>query len=295
MNKIVLYIFIIFSFTSFGQELNCNVVVNATQTGDENLQIFKTLENQISDFINNTNWTKNSYTFKQRINCSMVINISNYDNNIFQGTIQIQSSRPIFNSSYESTVYNYIDKDFSFEYQEFQNFIFNTNQFESNLISVLSFHVYIILGIDSDTFELNSGKRHYQQARSILDYSSSTNYLGWNAKDGRQNRYYLIDNILSPTFKEFSNVLYNYHLNGLDKMYDDTKKSKLNISKSIISLERMNSRRPNSYIMKVFFDSKADEIQDIFSDGPSVEITNLSSTLSKLAPMHSSKWRKIKF
>ena len=295
MNKIFLYIFIIFSFTSFGQELNCNVVVNATQTGDENLQIFKTLENQISDFINNTNWTKNSYTSKQRINCSMVINISNYDNNIFQGTIQIQSSRPIFNSSYESTVYNYIDKDFSFEYQEFQNFIFNTNQFESNLISVLSFHVYIILGIDSDTFELNSGKRHYQQARSILDYSSSTNYLGWNAKDGRQNRYYLIDNILSPTFKEFSNVLYNYHLNGLDKMYDDTKKSKLNISKSIISLERMNSRRPNSYIMKVFFDTKADEIQDIFSDGPSVEITNLSSTLSKLAPMHSNKWRKIKF
>ncbi|MDG1682491.1 MAG: DUF4835 family protein [Flavobacteriaceae bacterium] len=295
MNKILLYIFIIFSFTSFGQELNCNVVVNATQTGDENLQIFKTLENQISDFINNTNWTKNSYTSKQRINCSMVINISNYDNNIFQGTIQIQSSRPIFNSSYESTVYNYIDKDFSFEYQEFQNFIFNSNQFESNLISVLSFHVYIILGIDSDTFELNSGKRHYQQARSILDYSSSTNYLGWNAKDGRQNRYYLIDNILSPTFKEFSNVLYNYHLNGLDKMYDDTKKSKLNISKSIISLERINSRRPNSYIMKVFFDTKADEIQDIFSDGPSVEITNLSSTLSKLAPMHSSKWRKIKF
>ena len=295
MNKILLYIFIIFSFTSFGQELNCNVVVNATQTGDENLQIFKTLENQISDFINNTNWTKNSYTSKQRINCSMVINISNYDNNIFQGTIQIQSSRPIFNSSYESTVYNYIDKDFSFEYQEFQNFIFNPNQFESNLISVLSFHVYIILGIDSDTFELNSGKRHYQQARSILDYSSSTNYLGWNPKDGRQNRYYLIDNILSPTFKEFSNVLYNYHLNGLDKMYDDTKKSKLNISKSIISLERINSRRPNSYIMKVFFDTKADEIQDIFSDGPSVEITNLSSTLSKLAPMHSSKWRKIKF
>jgi hypothetical protein len=295
MNKIFLYIFIILSFTSFGQELNCNIVVNASQTGDENLQIFKTLESQISDFINNTNWTNNSFTSKQRINCSMVINISNYDNDTFQGTIQIQSSRPIFNSSYESSVYNYIDKDFSFKYQEFQNFVFNPAQFESNLISVLSFHVYLILGIDSDTFELNSGKRHYQQARSILDYSSSTNYLGWNAKDGRQNRYYLIDNILSPTFKEFSNVLYDYHLNGLDKMYEDAKKSKSNISKSIISLERMNSRRPNSYIMKVFFDAKSDEIQDIFSDGPSVEITNLTSTLAKLAPMHSNKWRKIKF
>ena len=295
MNKIILYIFIIFSFTSFGQELNCNVIINATQTGDENLQIFKTLENQISDFINNTNWTSNPITAKQRINCSMVINISNYDNDVFQGTIQIQSSRPIFNSSYESSVYNYNDKDFSFQYQEFQNFVFNPTQFESNLISVLSFHVYLILGIDSDTFELNSGKRHYPQARSILDYSSSSNYVGWNAKDGRQNRYYLIDNILSPTFKEFSNVLYDYHLNGLDNMYADVKKSKINISKSIISLESMNIRRPNSYILKVFFDAKSDEIQDIFSDGPSIEITKLSSALSKLAPMHSSKWRKIKF
>ena len=135
MNKIFSYIFIIFTYISFGQELNCNVVVNATQTGDENLQIFKTLETQISDFINNTNWTNNSFTSKQRINCSMVINISNYDNDTFQGTIQIQSSRPIFNSSYESSVYNYIDKDFSFKYQEFQNFVFNPTQFESNLIS----------------------------------------------------------------------------------------------------------------------------------------------------------------
>jgi len=295
MNKIFIYFFLI-SFThTFSQELNCSVIVNASQTGDENLQIFKTLENQISEFINNSNWTKNSFTNKQRINCSMIVNIKSFDNDVFSGTIQVQSSRPIFNSSYESPIYNYIDKDFSFRYQEFQNFVFNPNQFESNLISVLSYHVYIILGMDSDSFELNSGKKYYEQARNILDYSNGTNYLGWNAKDGRQNRYYLIDNILSPTYKEFSNVLYDYHLNGLDNMFSDVKKSKINISKSIISFERMNSRRPNSYIMKVFFDAKSDEIQDIFSAGPSVEITNLVSMLSKVAPMHSSKWRKIKF
>ena len=295
MNKIFIYFFLI-SFTQiFSQELNCSVIVNATQTGNENLQIFKTLENQISEFINNSNWTNISFSNKEKINCSMIVNISSYDNDVFSGTLQVQSSRPIFNSSYESPIYNYIDKDFSFRYQEFQNFVFNPNQFESNLISVLSYHVYIILGMDSDSFKLNSGKKYYQQARNILDYSSSTNYLGWNAKDGRQNRYYLIDNILSPTFKEFSNVLYNYHLNGLDKMFEDVKKSKINISKSIISFERMNSRRPNSYILKVFFDAKSDEIQDIFSAGPSVEITNLISMLSKVAPMHSSKWRKIKF
>ena len=112
MNKILIYIFLI-SFThTFSQELNCSVIVNATQTGNENLQIFKTLENQISEFINNSNWTNNSFTNKQRINCSMIVNINSFDNDVFSGTIQVQSSRPIFNSSYESPIYNYIDKDF---------------------------------------------------------------------------------------------------------------------------------------------------------------------------------------
>ena len=125
MNKIFIYFFLI-SFTQiFSQELNCSVIVNATQTGNENLQIFKTLENQISEFINNSNWTNNSFTNKQRINCSMIVNINSFDNDVFSGTIQVQSSRPIFNSSYESPIYNYIDKDFSFRYQEFQNFVFN--------------------------------------------------------------------------------------------------------------------------------------------------------------------------
>ena len=296
MNKIFIYFFLI-SFTQIFSPMVDSYIENNTQTGNENLQIFKTLENQISEFINNSNWTNISFSNKEKINCSMIVNISSYDNDVFSGTLQVQSSRPIFNSSYESSVYNYIDKDFSFRYQEFQNFVFNPNQFESNLISVLSYHVYIILGMDSDSFKLNSGKKHYQQARSILDYSNVVLITSAGMlKMVVRTRYYLIDNILSPTFKEFSNVLYDYHLNGLDKMFEDAKKSKSNISKSIISsLERMNSRRPNSYILKVFFDAKSDEIQDIFSAGPSVEITNLISMLSKVAPMHSSKWRKIKF
>ena len=295
MNKLLLIVTILFSINCFNQELNCNVVINASQTGNENLQVFKTLENQINEFINNTTWTNKNYNNKQRINCSMIVNISSFDNNNYKATLQIQSSRPIFNSSYNSTLYNYIDKNFSFQYQEFQNFTFNSDQFESNLVSVLAFHVYIILGLEADTFKLNSGNQYYQRAQKILDYSNGTNYLGWSAKDGRQTRYYLIDNLLSPTYKEFSQMLYNYHLNGLDKMYDDIKGSKSNIAKSILSLERMNNRRPNSYLLKVFFDSKADEIRDIFSGGPSVEITNLLSTLTKLAPIHSSKWREIKF
>ena len=225
----------------------------------------------------------------------MFINISSYDNDSFQATLQIQSSRPIYNSSYNSPVYNFNDKNFTFRYQEFQNLIFNPDVFESNLVSVIAFHIYMIMGIDADTFDLNSGDIFYNQARKILDFSRQNGFKGWAPNDGLQSRYYLIDNILSPTYKEYRTVLFNYHFKGLDFMTADLKQSKSGISKSLMLLDQMNKRRPNSFILRVFFDTKSNEIQDIFSGGPSIPITNLISTLSKLAPNHSDKWRKISF
>ena len=225
----------------------------------------------------------------------MFINISSYDNDSFQATLQIQSSRPIYNSSYNSPVYNFNDKNFTFRYQEFQNLIFNQDVFESNLVSVIAFHIYMIMGIDADTFDLNSGDFFYNQARKILDFSQQNGFKGWAPNDGLQSRYYLIDNVLSPTYKEYRTVLFNYHFKGLDFMTTDLKQSKSGVSKSLMLLDQMNKRRPNSFILRVFFDTKSNEIQDIFSGGPSIPITNLISTLSKLAPNHSDKWRKISF
>ncbi len=289
---------ILFFFLSgfiFSQEFNCKVVVEARQTGSENLQIFKTLQSQLSEFVNNTSWTKNSVQQNEKIDCTMFINISSFENDIFQGTIQVQSSRPVYNSSYESPIYNFNDKNLTFRYQEFQNLTFNENQFESNLISVVAFHIYMILGIDSDTFKLNSGTPFYNQAQKILDFSQQQGYRGWSAGDGLQSRYYLIDNILSTTFKEYRNVMYDYHIKGLDIMVNEPKAAKEAIAKSILMLDQMNRRRPNSYILRVFFDTKSDEILDIFSGGPSVPVTNLISTLTKIAPNHSDKWRNISF
>ena len=273
----------------------CNVTVDARQTGNENLQIFRSLQTQLTDFINNTTWTGRKIRNNERIDCNMFINISSYDNDVFQATLQIQSSRPIYNSSYNSPVYNFNDKNFTFRYQEFQNLRFNADVFESNLVSVLAFHIYMILGIDADTFDMNSGDVFYRQAQKILDYSQQNGFKGWAANDGLQSRYYLIDNILSPTYKEYRVVLHDYHFKGLDFMNTDVKQAKNNIAKSLMMLEQMNRRRPNSFILRVFFDTKSNEIQDIFSDGPSVPVTNLISALSKIAPNHSDKWRKISF
>ncbi|HEX9826729.1 MAG TPA: DUF4835 family protein [Flavobacteriaceae bacterium] len=293
-NTLLIFLLLIVS-KIYAQELNCSLVVNAQQTGNENVQVFKTLEKQLNEFVNNTTWTNKSFKPQERINCSMVITIQNYDSDLFQGTLQIQSSRPVFNSSYSTPVYSFNDRDFTFRYLEFQNLVFNPNQFESNLVSVLAFHIYMILGLDADSFQLHGGDDHFKQAQTILNFSQQENYKGWKVEDGNQTRYILIDNMLSPTFEEFRTAMYAYHLKGLDEMSTNPKKGKAQISDAIQELNAMNSRRPNSFLMRVFFDAKAQEIQDIFSDGPSVDITDLVSILTKIAPTHASKWRNISF
>ena len=296
MHRIVILIFFLFGESSYSQELNCEVVVNAQQTGNENLPVFKTLEKQLTEFINNTKWTNKAFAPQERINCSMVINVTGYNNNdSFVATLQIQGSRPVYNSTYLTPIYNYNDSDFAFKYVEFQDLIFNKNQFTSNLISVLTFHVYMILGIDADTFSLKGGEEHFKQAEIILNYSQQENFKGWNLADGRQTRYILITNLLSPLYKEYRDALYTYHFEGLDKMYENPKISKETIANSFELLKTMNNRRPNSFLLRTFFDAKSDEIEQIFTGGPSVNITETKETLSKIAPMRSSKWRNITF
>lgn len=295
MRNFLIFFCLLSTSVIFSQELNCNLVVNAQQTGNENVQVFKTLERQLTEFVNNTQWTNKIYKSQERIDCSMVINISDYNSDVFQATIQVQSSRPVFNSTYSTPVYNFNDKNFTFKYLEFQNLVYNPTQFESNLVSVISYHVFMILGLDADTFSLDGGDPYYKQAQTITNYSQQGNYKGWKLEDGQQSRFVLIDNILSPTFKEFRSVMYNYHRNGLDIMAENDKKGKEVILKVFDDLKTMNNRRPNSFLMRVFFDAKANEILDIFSDGPKVNVTELKDVLNRIAPTHASKWREINF
>jgi hypothetical protein len=270
-------------------------VINAEQTGNSNLPVFKTLEKQIFEFVNTTKWTNKEFTNQERIECSMYINVTDYAGDVFNATIQVQSSRPVYGSSYTTPVHNVNDKDFTFRYLEFQNMVYNPNAFESNLISVLAFHVYMILGIDADTFELNGGDTYFKQAQNIVNYSQGQNSKGWQLSDGTQSRYVLVDNMLSQTFEAYREVMYQYHRNGLDLMHQDQKQAKSNIANALVSLEAMNRVRPNSFILRTFFDAKADEIQDIFSSGPSVSIDKLVDALNNVAPMYSSQWRNIKY
>ena len=294
MNRLVIVIWMFIGSMSIGQELRCNVNVIAELTGNENNTVFKTLEQQLKEFINNTKWTDKNYAQNEQIDCSIVITITAYNNDSFTASLQVQSSRPVFNSTYSAPIYNFNDKDFNFKYLEFQNLVFNPNQNESNLISVLTFHIYMILGLDADSFALNGGLAYYKQAQIIANYSQQAG-AGGTLQRGPQSRFALIDNLLSPTFEEYRSTLYNYHINGLDLMADDPKMGKEQIAVHLEQLRRMHSRRPNSFLMRVFFDAKADEIADIYKGGPNVNIADLSDLLNTIAPMYSTKWSGIRF
>jgi hypothetical protein len=295
MRKLLFFICLISIAITKAQELNCTVSVIAQQTGNDNNVVFRTLERQLNEFVNNTTWTEKSFGQQERINCSMVINVLQYNNDSFSATLQVSSSRPVYNSTYSTPIYNYNDKTFNFQYLEFQNLVYNANQFESNLISVLAFHVYMILGMDADSFALNGGSDYFKQAMIIANYSQQLNGQGWKLEDGQQSRFALIDNLMSPTFEGIRESIYNYHRKGLDIMSEDPKEAKLQISIVLNNLLKIHSVRPNSFLMRVFFDAKADEIMDILSGGPTINVAETVNTLNKIAPMHSQKWRSITY
>lgn len=296
MRKLIsVFCLLVSVFISNAQELNCMLAINAEQTGRPNEQVFKTLERSLNDFINKTAWTDKIYEPQERIDCSMVITITDMGTDAFTATLQVQSSRPTFNSTYTTPVFNFNDKDFNFNYTEFQNLTFNPNQFNSNLISVVAFYANIILGLDADTYSKKGGTGYYNEAKNILNVAQSSGFKGWGPTDGSQTRYELIDQILSPTYAEYRDVLYSYHRTALDVMSTDQKKAKERIILSLSQFKKMNSRRPNSFIQRVFFDAKSDEIEQIFSGGQSVKITELVEVLNRVSPNHSSKWSNIKF
>ncbi len=294
MNRLILIIVLAITFGAAAQEFNANVAVNAEQTGNPNLQVFRTLEQSLTEFINNTQWTTIDYRTEERINCSFFINIISYDNDAFTATLQVQASRPVYGSGYETTIFNINDKQFNFNYLEFQALDFNPNSFDSNLISVISFYLYTILGVDADTFEPTGGTGYYEQANNIVSNAQGSNRVGW-AREKDPNRFRLNDDLLSGAYDGYRKTLYSYHREGLDTMYNNIKKGKETIIESLTSLEEMHNSRPNSYLMRVFFDAKATEIASIFSGGPSVNIAKTVQLLNRIAPTYADNWKDIKF
>lgn len=294
MRKLIVFFSFFSSLIVNSQQLNCTVIVNSERIPNVNQQIFKTLQNSLSDFVNTTDWTGQVLNQNEKINCSIFINLATGSSDQFSGTIQVQSSRPIFDSSYASPIFNFNDQDFSFRYSEFENLIYNPNAFDSNLVAVIAFYCNVILGLDADSFAEQSGTPYFEAALNIVNLAQQSGYKGWNQSDGNQNRYFLVTDILSPTFSEVRTTIYNYSA-ALDGMTKEVKIAKEKIKLALLGLNKIHSIRPNAFLTRVFFDAKSDEILSIFSGGPSVPITDLVDCLNRVSPMNSSKWSSIKY
>jgi len=281
-NSLLLLVSILLSFGVNAQELQCTVTVNSDQVAQTNQQVFKTLERSLSDFVNKSKWTNKIYKENERING-------------FRANIQIQSSRPIYNTSYESPVFNYKDNSFDFEYIEFQPLIYNENVFDSNLVGVISYYVYIILGLDADTFSLEGGNEFFKQAQQIVTQAQGSSFSGWSQDTKDRTRFELVDNLLSNSFREYRIAMYNYHRKGLDVLADNNSTGKQIIAGTMRLFETLIQRRPNAFLIQTFFDAKSDEIRNVFSDGPKVDIVKLKETLNKVAPFYSSTWNEIEY
>ena len=294
MRRILLFFIFLSSITISSQELNCQVTVNFDQVSGSNRQVFTTLETAISEFVNQKKWTDKTVKSQERINCAMNIIITKRDNNLFEGSIQIQSTRPVYGTSYETPVLNIRDNDFNFKYNEFDQFIYNPTRFDSNLISTIVFYTYIILGVDADSFALNGGETYLKEAENVTLQAQQSGLAAWSNQVGVQNRFQMIDNLLSPGLNQFRSVIYNYHRKGLDELTGDAKIAKQSLENTIITLDRLFNKVIGNPLLRLFFDAKADEIVNLYSDGPNTRSKQrLLAVLQKISPNNSSKWRKI--
>ncbi len=277
------------------QQVNCEIIVNAEQTGQANLSVFKTLERSLNEFVNQTNWTDKRFQPHERINCSMFITITSFEGESFNGTIQVQSSRPVYGSSMITPVFNFNDEQLAFNYREYQPLNYSENTYTSNLVSVISFYVYTIMGLDADTFAPEGGTPYYEEANRIVTSAQQGNSRGWKGSDGQRSRFRLNADILANTYAEYRTALYEYHRLGLDVMHEDLPKAKAAIAKAMEKLEVMNNRRNNSLLLRTFFDSKADEITSVYSGGPAYDNSaQLIETLNNIAPRYARNWRNIR-
>lgn len=277
------------------QQVNCEIIVNAEQTGQANLSVFKTLERSLNEFVNQTNWTDKRFQPHERINCSMFITITSFEGESFNGTIQVQSSRPVYGSSMITPVFNFNDEQLAFNYREYQPLNYSENTYTSNLVSVVSFYVYTIMGLDADTFAPEGGTPYYEEANRIVTSAQQGNSQGWKGSDGQRSRFRLNADILANTYAEYRTALYEYHRLGLDVMHEDLPKGKAAIAEAMEKLEVMNNRRNNSLLLRTFFDSKADEITSVYSGGPAYEDSaELIETLNNIAPRYARNWRNIR-
>ena len=285
------------SVSLFSQELKCNIQVVASEVQGTNKNVYQTLQSELYEFINNRNWTKHVYSQEERIECNILIRITRQISvDDFDGTMQIQSRRPVYNSSYQTTILNHLDEDVRFKYVEFEPLEFSETEHLSNLTSMIAFYVYLILGFDYDSFSKEGGSEYFMLAEKIVNNAQNAVEPGWRSfDDNKSNRYWLIENILNEKYGPIREFMYNYHRLGLDRMYNKVNEARSQIADDLLLLREVYREKPNIVMpyYKLIFNAKADEFVNIFSEAFPDEKARVLNILNEIDAPNGEKYKKI--
>ena len=288
-NKIILFIVLVMALNmASAQEFIAKVIVNAQAVGSNyDKKIFVTLQNQLTDFINGRKWTSDKFNANERIQCNFVINIETaLDGNEFKGKMMIQSARPVFGSTYTAAMLNYQDQDIAFKYIEYQPIEFNENRVQgsdplvANLPAVFAYYMYMILGMDYDSFAPKGGDAYFQKALNVVNNApDGQDIKGWKAFDGVANRFWLNENLTNTKYNTVHDAIYQYYRGCMDKMVDKEKDARVAMLKAITILYTLNSENTNMMFIQFFFQSKSRELAGIFQNGLPDEKSKASDML----------------
>lgn len=296
MRTILLYTTLIFfSFSASAQDLNARVSVVSPKIQVSNKRIFQTLETAMKDFLNGRKWSADAILPQERIDCNFVLNITNWDGgSTFSAELQVQSSRPIYGSSYSSTLLNINDRDVDFTYSEGQTVDYSDQNFQSNLSSVMAFYAYIIVGMDYDSFSRYGGTPYFSNAQTVVTNAQTGSYKGWKAFDGNINRYWLSENLNNKLYDPLRSFIYDYHRNGLDIMADNTSKGRKAITTLLPSLQQIDRQRVGSMFPLIFYTAKSDELVSLYSKADPQERVQVMNLLLQTDPANGNKYQALK-
>ena len=296
MKRFILLTFIIllqFSKLS-AQELRCNISVTAPSVAGSDRTVYEVMQQGLFEFMNSRQWTNYKFTMDERIELNILITIQErVSTDEFRGNIQVQARRPVYKTSYNSTLLNHIDNDIQFKYVEQQPIEFAENTHTSNLTSLLAFYAYMVLGLDFDSFSLNGGTPFFEKAQTIVINAQNAPEKGWKAFESQRNRYWLVENMLNSQYTGVRDAMYNMHRLGLDAMYDNVETGRAAIVTALESLQKVHRQRPGSYLMQVIFSAKSDEFVNIFSEAPPMDKPRVVNILREIDPTNTNKYQKI--
>ncbi|QPH39295.1 type IX secretion system protein PorD [Pedobacter endophyticus] len=295
MIKKIIWILLLFGAGKLqAQELNARVTVLAPQVSNISKQGLEALQRTIRDFLNNNKFSNESYKPQERIDCSFIITINSWDGGSgYAAEAQIQSSRPVYSTSYNSTLLNISDKNFDFNYNDGSTIDFSDQNYISNISALLSYYAYTIIGLDKDSFARMGGTPYYKKAQNIINLAQASGNTGWKAADGLRNRFWFNENVLNPIFSELRAFIYSYHLNGLDQLTDGDK-GLTQIVAALPALQQMDKQKLGSIFPNVYFASKAEEVTNVLSKLNTQERIKAYNMLAEIDPANIGKYEGLK-